>query len=81
MNYFDKIKIAEFSCEADTLNIGDEILITGPTTGVIKTTVKEIRVNLKNVSKTVQGERFSIPVDEVVRRSDKLFKIVDVAKS
>jgi putative protease len=81
MNYFDKIKVAEFSCEADTLNIGDEILITGPTTGVIKTTVKEIRVNLKNVSKTVQGERFSIPVDKVVRRSDKLFKIVDVAKS
>jgi putative protease len=80
MNYFDKIKVAEFSCEADTLNIGDEILITGPTTGVITTTVKEIRVNLKNVSKTLQGERFSIPVDEVVRRSDKLFKIVDVAK-
>jgi putative protease len=80
MNYFDKIKVAEFTCEANTLNTGDEILITGPTTGVIQTTVKEIRVNLKNVSQTIQGERFSIPVDQIVRRSDKLFKIVDSEK-
>ncbi len=76
MNYFDKIKVAEFTCEANTLNTGDEILITGPTTGVIETTVREIRVNLKNVTRTIQGERFSIPVDQVVRRSDKLFKVV-----
>jgi putative protease len=80
MNYFDKIKVAEFTCEAEILNIGDEILITGPTTGVIQTTVKEIRVNLKNVNQTIQGERFSIPVDQIVRRSDKLFKIVDSEK-
>ena len=80
MNYFDKIKVAEFTCEANTLNTGDDILITGPTTGVIETTVKEIRVNLKNVTQTIQGERFSIPVDQVVRRSDKLFKIVDSEK-
>lgn len=80
MNYFDKIKVAEFTCEASKLNLGDEILITGPTTGVIQTTVKEIRVDLKNVSETIQGERFSIPIDKVIRRSDKLFKIVDSEK-
>ncbi len=80
MNYFDKIRVAEFTCEANTLNTGDEILITGPTTGVIQTTVKEIRVNLKNVTRTIQGERFSIPVDQIVRRSDKLFKVVDSDK-
>ncbi len=80
MNYFDKIKVAEFTCEANTLNTGDEILITGPTTGVIQTTVKEIRVDLKNVTRTIQGERFSIPVDQVVRRSDKLYKVVDSDK-
>ena len=77
MNYFDKIKVAEFICEADTLNVGDEILITGPTTGVIQTFVKEIRVDLKNVLQTTQGQRFSIPVDQIIRRSDKLFKIAD----
>lgn len=77
MNYFSKLKVAEFLCEAGKLRVGDEILITGPTTGVIMTTIREIRVNLKKVTETVQGERFSIPVEEVVRRSDKLYKWAD----
>jgi putative protease len=76
MNYFTKIGVAEFLLETKSLHVGDEILITGPTTGVIETTVKEIRVDLKPVEETVKGDRFSIPVDSIVRRSDKLFKIV-----
>ena len=79
-NYFSKLKIAEFKLEAQSLKVGDEILITGPTTGVIQTTVKEIRVDLKPVVEIEKGTVFSMPVDEKVRRSDKLFKIV-TAKS
>lgn len=75
-NYFSKIQVAEFLMESHDLNLGDEILITGPTTGAIETTVKEIRVNLKPVPKTVKGESFSIPLTTVIRRSDKLYKLV-----
>ena len=77
-NYFTKLKVAEFLMETNELSVGDEILITGPTTGVIETTVKEIRVDLKKVEKTVKGESFSIALDTMVRRSDKLYKIVEV---
>ena len=42
--------------------------------------VEEIRVDLKNVDKTVKGERFSMPVGLKIRRSDKLYKIVDAEK-
>lgn len=77
-NYFTKLKVAEFKAEAGDLKIGDEILITGPTTGVIQTKVDEIRVELKNVDKAEKGESFSIPIDQIVRRSDKLYKVVDV---
>lgn len=76
MNYFSKLGVAEFLMETNSLHLGDEILITGPTTGVIETTVKEIRVNLQPVELAVKGDRFSMPVQSVVRRSDKLFKIV-----
>ena len=76
-NYFTKLKVAEFKMETGTLKIGDEILITGPTTGVIETKVKEIRVDLKNVDETKKGESFSMPIDTIVRRSDKLYKVVD----
>jgi U32 family peptidase len=77
-NYFSKLKVAEFLLESKSLSVGDKILITGPTTGVIESDVKEIRVNLENVQKVKKGDRFSIPVDQAIRRSDKLYKVVEV---
>lgn len=76
-NYFGKLKVAEFLMESYDLSVGDDILITGPTTGVIEMKVDEIRVDLKTVDKTVKGEFFSLQVPQKIRRSDKLYKIVD----
>jgi putative protease len=80
MNYFSKIGVAEFLCEASELKIGDEILITGPTTGLVQLIIKEIRVNLKEVNIIKKGDRFSIPLNQVIRRSDKIYKIFDTNK-
>ncbi|NOU59898.1 peptidase U32 family protein [Marinifilum caeruleilacunae] len=77
-NYFTKIQVAEFLLESNELAVGDHILITGPTTGVVETTIKEIRVDLKPVEKAVKGDSFSIALDTMIRRSDKLYKIVEV---
>lgn len=73
IRYFSNIHVAEFQMENDELHVGDEIVITGPTTGAIIMKVEEIRVDLKPVEKTVRGERFSIKVDEKIRPSDRLF--------
>lgn len=75
-NYFSKLKVAEFVLETKKLQVGDEILITGPTTGVIETKVSEIRMNYQNVDAAGKGDRISLPIDQTVRRSDKLYKIV-----
>lgn len=79
MNYFSKLGVAEFLCEASELAVGDEIIITGPTTGLVQTKVQEIRVNLKPVEQAEKGARFSLPLKEIIRRSDKLYKVVDAA--
>jgi putative protease len=73
-NYFPKLGVAEFVMETKKLSVGDEILITGPTTGVVEMKVSEIRVDLKPVKEAVKGDRFSMPVGVKIRRSDKLFK-------
>ncbi len=73
VRYFSNIGVAEFIMESGELNVGDEIIITGPTTGAVMMTVDEIRVDLKPVSKTVKGESFSIKVAEKIRPSDRLF--------
>jgi U32 family peptidase len=77
MNYFSNLGVAEFLCEASELSVGDNILITGPTTGIIETKLDEMRVDLQSVNNAHKGERFSIPVERIIRRSDKIFKIVD----
>ncbi|MCL2597489.1 MAG: U32 family peptidase [Paludibacter sp.] len=73
-NYFSKIGVAEFILEAQNLSLGDEILVTGDTTGVYEDTVDEIRVDLKPVNKVEKGVPFSIKTKELIRRNDKLFK-------
>jgi len=77
-NYCGKIKGAEFQIQSGSLKVGDEILITGPTTGVIQTHVKEIRVDLKNTDEAHKGQTISVPITEKVRRADKLYKVVSV---
>jgi putative protease len=80
LNYYSNLGVAEFLCEASDLKVGDEILITGPTTGIIQTIVKEIRVGTKPVSDTRKGLSFSLPIDRQIRRSDKLYKIVEASR-
>lgn len=80
LKYFSNLGVAEFLMESQTLKVGDEIVITGPTTGAVFQTVEEIRVDLEPVQETVKGEKFSIKVNEKIRPSDKLFKMVTVEK-
>jgi len=80
IKYFGGLGVAEFEMESGSLKVGDEILITGPTTGALMQTIEEIRVELDPVEETVKGERFSIKVDQKVRPSDRLYKLEPTSK-
>lgn len=77
IKYFSNIGVAEFLLESGELSVGDEILVTGPTTGAVFIKVDDIRVALKPVEKAVKGQHFSIKTDQKIRPSDKLYKWVD----
>jgi putative protease len=62
--------------ESGYLKPGEAVYIQGPTTGSVELTIPEIRVDLKPVKKTVKGDQCSIPVDTLLRRNDKIYKIV-----
>ena len=76
VKYFSKIGVAEFTCEAAEFSVGDRLLITGPTTGVMYIDVAEIRYELQPVQTAHKGQHISFAVPEKIRPSDKLFKIV-----
>lgn len=75
LKYFKKIGIAEFLLESHSLKRGDNILVTGPTTGIIKTIVQELRVDDKVVDEVKRNTFFSLPIGQIIRPSDKLYKI------
>lgn len=77
-NYFNKIGVAEVLLEAQHISTGDEILITGETTGAYEDHIEEMRVSLKPVDRVEKGTYFSIKTKDTVRRNDKLYKIVRV---
>ena len=77
VKYFSRLGVAEFTVEATTFRLGDKLLVTGPTTGVMYLTATEIHDNDGNpVSEAPQGTRVAIPVTAKVRPSDKLFKLI-----
>ena len=73
--YVSKIGIAEFQMETGTLRRGDEILIIGPTTGVVELTLDEMRVGDPGVQveEVNKGDLFSFAVPAKIRPSDRLY--------
>lgn len=76
VKYFDKVQAGEFKCEAHSLSVGDEIIITGTTTGYVQFVVKELRVDNEKRDKVLRGEVFSMFIPEKIRASDKLYKLI-----
>lgn len=73
VRYFSNIGVAEFYVESGEVAVGDEVVITGPTTGAVIMTVDELRVDLKPVEKAFKGQSFSMKVDKKIRPSDRLY--------
>ncbi len=74
VKYYSRLGVGEFFMEAGELHVGDEIVITGPTTGAMMITVDDIRVDCRSVDKAVKGDAFSIPVPAKIRPSDRLYR-------
>lgn len=78
MKYYEAAQIGEFFIEAQGVEVGDELIITGPTTGVIETVLAEMRVDNQPATLVKRGVTITFPVSEKIRPSDKLYKLVPV---
>lgn len=74
MRYFPKLGVGEFLLENGTLSVGDEVVLTGPTTGALVFTVEELRLDLEPVQTVSKGDRFSMPVPAKIRPADRLYR-------
>jgi putative protease len=74
-NFFKNISVAEFYLEATKeVRVGDELLITGETTGAYETIAHEIHDSKGNAQTVIEkGNYFAIKTDKIIRRGDRLF--------
>jgi len=80
-HYFPKTGIGEFHIQSEMIKTGDEILITGNTTGVIEGKVESMFVNDKpNIEIAKQGDVITFKVSERVRENDKLYVVKNKEK-
>ena len=76
IHYYPKNKVGHFRIEADKIELGYKILVTGPTTGVKEFELSELMVDDVIAEVAQKGDDCTIPVDFKVRSSDKIYKII-----
>lgn len=77
LNYFAKQRIAHVQMEANHLRVGDEIIVTGPTTGYAHAVITELQVNGIPVQQAAKGDEVTFPLEVMIRPSDSLYKLVE----
>lgn len=75
VNYYNRIKVAELKIW-DDLRLGDEIMIQGPTTGSITHVIDSMQIDGKAIEKAHKGSNVAIAIDEKLRESDFVYKLV-----
>lgn len=74
-NFFKNISVAEFFIEAtDHISEGDELLITGETTGALELVAHDMHNSKGNPTDCAKkGQYFSVKTEKTVHRGDRLF--------
>ena len=73
LRYFSKLGVGEFLLENGSIKKGDEVVLTGPTTGAEIFKIKELRLDVDPVEEVEKGHKFSTPVPVKCRQSDRLY--------
>ena len=74
-NFFKQISVAEFYVEAiESIHEGDELLITGATTGAYECVAHDLHDEQGHLQTTIpKGQYFTIKTERTIHRGDQLF--------
>ncbi len=75
INYFKQPKVVHTKIESGKINVNDELLIIGPTTGAAKIKLKNIIKDEQKITEAVKGEEITFKCEENVRPRDSVYVI------
>ena len=78
INYYKKSEIADILIETGNISKEEQILIIGPTTGVVNLTLSDIRIHDDEGTSAGKGERITFACRETIRPRDKVYKVVNI---
>jgi putative protease len=76
IHFYPNNMVAVTLVESSGIRQGDEILITGTSTGAYTSQIDEIRIDDKKVDYAQKGDIISFKTETKVRPNDKLYKVV-----
>lgn len=80
LKYYAKAEVGQFLLQAGGFEVGDKLLVTGPTTGAVYVTPEAVMADGKNVESPEKGMDITFKVPEKIRENDKLYRIVSVTR-
>lgn len=75
-HFYTKAMVGQFQLDAHTIQKGDTLLITGPTTGEERITADSLKVNGMEVTAANPQDKLTMPLAFRVRKGDLLYKII-----
>lgn len=74
-HYYPKTKIAQIKMQSGKVSKGDQLIITGKSTGAIRTTISIIQRDHQEISTAEKSDLITIPFSERVRKNDKVYLV------
>ena len=78
LNYYKKTNIVHVKIESNTISAGNEAYFIGVTTGVVSLKIKSLQIDDIKTNTGKKGDEITFMCEEVVRRNDQLFKVVNI---
>jgi len=78
LNYYKKANAAYIQIETGNIEVSDNILIVGPTSGVVELKVESIIKDDQSIQTAEKGDRITLPCTQLVRPHDKVYRIVNI---
>lgn len=76
LHYYDKLQVGLLKLNTNTLEIGDNLIILGKTTGIVKAKVESMEINNQKITKAVKGQIIGIKLPHC-RKNDDLYKVIN----
>jgi len=78
LNYYKKANAVFIQIETGKIEVSDNIMIIGPTSGVVEINVENIIKDDNSVPGGEKGDRITFPCSQLVRPHDTVYKIVNI---